>query len=90
MSQQHVEIVVGRLLTDGAFRREFLQRPLRILGALQRVGLEFSDMEIAALVGTDRRLWPATADRLDARLQQDNLTSEDEMVDASIKQTPMD
>jgi hypothetical protein len=88
MSQQHVEIVIGRLLTDAAFRRAFLQWPLRILGALQQVGLEFSDAEIAALVGTDRRLWPSMADRLDPRLQQDRPTWEDEAVGASVTQTP--
>jgi hypothetical protein len=71
MSQKHVEIVVGRLLTDAAFRRAFLQWPLRTLGALQQSGLAFSDTEIAAIVGTDRCVWPAMADRLDPRLQQD-------------------
>jgi hypothetical protein len=76
MSQEHVEIVIGRLLTDAAFRRAFLQWPLRMLGVLQQVGLEFTDTEIAALVGTDRCLWPSMADRLDPRLQQDHPTWE--------------
>jgi hypothetical protein len=88
MSQEHVEIVVGRLLTDAAFRRAFLQWPLRMLGALQQVGLALSDTEISALVGTDRCLWSSMADRLDPRLQQDHPTREDELVGASVMQTP--
>jgi hypothetical protein len=86
MSQEHVEIVVGRLLTDAAFRRAFLQWPLRMLGALQQAGYEFSATEIAALVGTDRRLWPLMADRLDPRLQQDRPTWEDDAGDARVTQ----
>jgi hypothetical protein len=88
MSQEHVEIVVGRLLTDATFRRAFLQWPLRLIAALRQEGLEFSDTEIAALVGTDRRLWPSVADRLDPRLQQDRPTWGDEVISASVTQTP--
>jgi len=38
MSQAHVEIVIGRLLTDTAFRRAFLQWPLRLIAALRQEG----------------------------------------------------
>jgi hypothetical protein len=68
MSQQNVEVVVGRLLLDEPFRRTFLQWPLRTLHMLKQVGFDFTDLEIAALVGTDRSLWSSTAMRLDPRL----------------------
>jgi hypothetical protein len=88
MSQKHVEIVVGRLLTDVAFRRAFLQWPLRMLAALQQAGYELSATEIGALVGTDRRVWPSMADLLDPRLQQDGPMREDEPLGGNVTPTP--
>ncbi|HWW85761.1 MAG TPA: Os1348 family NHLP clan protein [Vicinamibacterales bacterium] len=71
MSLQNVEVVVGRLLLDEPFRRTFLQWPLRTLEMLKQVGFEFTDLEIAALVGTDRCLWSSLAMQVDPRLCDD-------------------
>jgi hypothetical protein len=78
MSQPNVEIVVGRLLTDEAFRRAFLQWPLRTLRMLEQCGLEFSEMEVSALVRTDRLLWSLAAQRLDPRLHHERRILDDD------------
>jgi hypothetical protein len=71
MSHQNVEVVIGRLLVDERFRRAFLQWPLRTLQMLKHLGFDFTDTEMQALVGTDRRLWSSMARRLDPRLCDD-------------------
>ena len=65
-----VEIVIGRLLTDEAFRARFLAGPEATLQDLVDRGLELGRCEIAALVSTDRTLWAVAADTLDPRLQK--------------------
>jgi hypothetical protein len=70
MAQRVVEILIGRLVTDEAFRSEFLGDPDVVLRDLRNRGLELSPTEIAALVATDRSVWTVAADRLDPRLQK--------------------
>jgi hypothetical protein len=76
VSQRTIEIIIGRLVTDEAFRAEFLHDAERTLQALRDRGLDVSPVEIAALVNTDPLLWARTADRLDPRLQKANLNDE--------------
>jgi hypothetical protein len=73
LAQRIIEILIGRLITDEQFRREFLEAPESTLVGLCDQGLELSRTEISALVNTDPTLWARTADRLDPRLQKASL-----------------
>lgn len=77
MAQRDVESVIGRLVTDEEFRREFLGDPARTLGALVEHGIGLSRAEVAALIATDRALWERVADTLDLRLQKASLKRAD-------------
>ena len=76
MSQRTIETIIGRLITDEAFRRQFLNDPNQTLTTLADRGLDLSRTEIAALVSTDPSLWARTADDLDPRLQKASLDDE--------------
>ena len=76
MAQRIIEILVGRLITDEQFRREFLADPEVTLLGLRDRGLELNRTEIAALLNTDATLWARTADGIDPRLQKTSLRSE--------------
>lgn len=73
MAHRIIEILIGRLITDEQFRREFLDAPESTLFSLRDRGLELSRTEISALVNTDATLWARTAERLDPRLQKASL-----------------
>jgi hypothetical protein len=68
-------MLIGRLVTDEQFRREFLADPETTLFALCDRGLELSRNEIAALLNTDSALWARTAESIDPRLQKASLRS---------------
>jgi hypothetical protein len=70
MAQRTIEMLIGRLITDEAFRAEFLVEPETTLLGLRERGLDLSLTEIAALVATDPGLWTRAADALDSRLQK--------------------
>jgi hypothetical protein len=70
MAHRTIEWLIGRLITDEAFRAEFLDRPEATLLGLRERGLDLSLTEIAALVATDPALWTRAADVLDPRLQK--------------------
>lgn len=70
MAQRIIEILIGRLITDEAFRAEFLGDPEKTLIDLREGGLSLSSTEIAALMSTDRDLWARAADQIDPRLQK--------------------
>lgn len=76
MAQRIIEMLVGRLITDEDFRREFLRDPESTLVGLCERGLDLSKTEIAALVNTEPTLWARTADCVDPRLQKASLKSE--------------
>ena len=76
MSQRTIETIIGRLITDEAFRSQFLKNPDQTLIALAERGFDLSHTEIAALVSTDSSLWARTADHLDPRLQKASLNDE--------------
>jgi hypothetical protein len=73
VTQRTVETLVGRLMTDEAFRTEFLGNPTATLDALRSQGLELSATEIAAIAATDPALWAHAITLLDARLQKASL-----------------
>jgi hypothetical protein len=65
-----IEILIGRLITDGDFRHFFLSDPLTTLLLADEWGLRLSDSEIVALAATDPSLWDRVAAELDGRLQR--------------------
>jgi len=76
MSQRTVERVIGRLVTNEELRREFTGAPKETLAALAEQGWELTDIEVAALLHTDVRLWADAAARVDPRLQCCSLKAE--------------
>jgi DNA-binding NarL/FixJ family response regulator len=70
MAQAGVQLVIGRLLTDADFRLRFEARGRECLVALRELGVDLSDIETAALVETDRRVWSRMAAWIDRRLQR--------------------
>ena len=76
LAQRIIEMLIGRLITDEQFRRDFLEDPENTLFGLCDRGMELSKTEIAALVSTDRTLWTRTADVIDPRLQKASLKNE--------------
>ena len=76
MAQRILEMLIGRLITDEQFRREFLNDPKGTLDELRDLGLDLSSTESAALLNTDPSLWARTASVLDPRLQKVSLKTE--------------
>ena len=70
MSQRNVERVIGRLVTDEAFRRQFGDDPQTTLEELATGGIELTPCEVHALIGIDPRQVARFADALDPRLQK--------------------
>jgi hypothetical protein len=73
MSHRHLEVVIGRLVTDEAFRSRFVEDPDAWSATLAEAGLELSSAELAALRRTDTEAWLAIADAIDPRLQKASL-----------------
>ena len=71
--QRSIEILIGRLVTDEEFRREFQVDPDGTLRRVSECGLSLSDSEVRALVATDSTLWDRIADEVDGRLQKASL-----------------
>jgi hypothetical protein len=71
--QRSIEILIGRLITDEDFRREFQTDPHGTLRRASEWGLSLSECEIRALVATDRGVWDRVADEVDGRLQKASL-----------------
>ena len=70
MSQRNVEQVIGRLVTDEAFRREFEESPGAALAAMIVSGLELSPVELLALASLDRSVVARFAETIDPRIQK--------------------
>jgi putative modified peptide len=70
VSQRNVELMIGRLVTDEAFRATFLRDPAAALRQIIEWGYELTSLEVAALVATDPGLWSRTAEHIDLRLQK--------------------
>jgi hypothetical protein len=79
VAQRIIEMLIGRLITDEAFREAFSVAPERTLLELVERGLDLSKTEIAALVSTNPEVWARAADALDPRLQKVSLTGEARM-----------
>ena len=76
MSQRHVEILLGRLLTDEKFRGEFFPLRSASFEAALRAGLELSGVERSALASLDPIRCESLARSLDARLTRASIDSD--------------
>ena len=74
MSQQNVERVIGRIVTDQGFRRRFEERPFEALFEIVASGVELTTIELQALAGMDSTLVARFADALDPRIQKIELS----------------
>src|SRR3989442_12965551 len=77
MTQQSVEILIGKLLTDEELREAFEQDPHEVLVWLLRQGLQLSRLEIEALKSIKPSDLSGLADMIDRRLQKASLKGED-------------
>ena len=68
--QRHIELLIGRLVTDEEFRRSFQRDPQQTLSAVADCGIRLSTVEVTALLATDQTLWDRVAVELDSRLQK--------------------
>jgi hypothetical protein len=73
MSQRNVERVIGRLVTDEAFRRQFVTDPSAVLGEITRAGVELNDCEVRALAAIDPQAVARFTESIDPRLQKSDL-----------------
>jgi hypothetical protein len=74
VAQRAVEILVGRLITDEAFRSAFCGDPAATLTAFIESGHELTPVEIAALRATPAHVWDRAAEDIDPRLQKVSFT----------------
>ncbi len=75
MSQRSIEILIGRVITDEAFRGAFRRDAKRTLTEFIESGYDLTPVEIAALAATPFDVWERVAKRVDARLQKASFTA---------------
>ncbi len=73
MTQQSVEILIGKLLTDEELRESFERDPQAALLRLQAQGLELSALELQALGSMRAAEFRSLAEMIDRRLQKASL-----------------
>src|SRR6266404_4978343 len=73
VTQQSVEILIGKLLTDEELREAFEQNPHGVLVWLLRQGLQLSRLEMEALTSIRTSDLSRVADLIDGRLQKASL-----------------
>jgi len=76
MSQQNVEQVIGRLVTDEGFRRRFVADPASFIDKLIGEGLHLNACEQRALVALDPREVARFADSVHPCIQKVELGGE--------------
>jgi hypothetical protein len=70
VAQRSIEILIGRLITDEAFRSAFRSDAGTTLTQFIESGYELTRIEIAALGATPGDVWDRVAERIDPRLQK--------------------
>ncbi len=73
MTQQSVEFLIGKLVTDEELREAFQQNPRAVLMWLLRQGLQLSSLEMEALKSIEPSDLSALAELIDRRLQKASL-----------------
>ena len=75
MSQRSIEILIGRLITDEAFRNSFLHDPRSAVAAFIDCGHEVTAVEMDAIAAVTREFWHYAAGEIDPRLQGASLST---------------
>ena len=70
VAQRNVEILIGRLITDEAFRSAFLTDAHSTLVSFIESGHELTRLEISALCATPASVWERAGACIDSRLQK--------------------
>jgi hypothetical protein len=73
VAQRSIEILIGRLMTDEAFRVAFRGDAMTALTGFMESGYELTPVEIAALFATPASVWEHAANHIDPRLQKVSL-----------------
>jgi len=73
VAQPSIEILVGRLITDEAFRTAFVRDAASTLRGFTDSGYELTSLEVAALRATRAEVWAQAAEQVDPRLQKASL-----------------
>ena len=74
MSLRSIEILIGRLITDEAFRDAFVMNRPAALRRFQEIGYELTAVEIDAVLAVSARRWRDIATQIDLRLQEVDLS----------------
>ena len=74
MAQRSIEVLIGRLVTDEAFRAAFRADTVAALLRFSESGYDLTPLEIAAMRATPADLWERAAERIDPRLQKASLS----------------
>jgi hypothetical protein len=74
VAQRSIEILIGRLITDEAFRNAFLTDGSLALQRFRDTGHDLTAVEIDAVLAMPPDLWSVVADQIDRRLQKANLS----------------
>ena len=80
MAQRCIEILIGRLITDEAFRAAFRRNAMATLAGFMESGYELTPVEISALRSISAGVWERAAHEIDPRLQKVSIacTAEEE------------
>jgi hypothetical protein len=70
VAQRSIEILIGRLITDEAFRSAFRRNAPATLASFIETGHELTALEIDALAFTPADVWEEIAGHVDPRLQK--------------------
>jgi hypothetical protein len=75
MAQRSIEILIGRLITDEAFRSAFNHEPYATIGSFMLTGHTLTGVEIDAVTATPSEVWQVVAEHIDYRLQKARLSA---------------
>ena len=78
LSQRSMHLVIGQLITDGAFRRRVERSGSAYLGGLRTQGIDLSRLEIAALIEVDPSVWASVAKQIHLTSKADRDARDDE------------
>jgi hypothetical protein len=70
VAHRSIEILIGRLITDEAFRHAFISDPAGALARFADSGYHVTALEAAALASIEREVWHRIAEQIDPRLQK--------------------
>jgi hypothetical protein len=78
VAQRSIEVLIGRLITDEAFRFAFCGNATTTLTEFMESGYELTAVEIAAMRTTPADTWKRIAGQIDPRLQKVSLRGQPE------------